>query len=86
MQEEEQLQNSMMLNLLYVNRAHDLASHILLHYQVYGQSPAHERCVSPINTNARLENMLMVTPLIMNFSSYLEAHMLVLCCFLAVVG
>ncbi|XP_073222985.1 5'-3' exoribonuclease 4-like isoform X2 [Cicer arietinum] len=52
MQEEEQLRNSVMLDLLYVNRAHHLASHILLYYQVYGQLPTHERFVSPIDTNA----------------------------------
>ncbi|WJX19421.1 5'-3' exoribonuclease 4 [Trifolium repens] len=50
--EEEQLRNSVMLNLLYVNRAHDLASHILLYYKVYGQLPTHQRFVSPIDTNA----------------------------------
>ncbi|XP_024638010.1 5'-3' exoribonuclease 4 isoform X4 [Medicago truncatula] len=50
--EEEQRRNSVMLDLLYVNRAHDLASHILLYYQVFGRLATHERCVSPINANA----------------------------------
>ncbi|KAK7277854.1 hypothetical protein RJT34_22873 [Clitoria ternatea] len=50
--EEEQLRNSVMLDLLYVNRAHNLASRILLYYQVCSQLPPHERCVSPIDTNA----------------------------------
>lgn len=54
MQEEEQLRNSVMLDLLYVNRAHNLASHILLYYKVFGQLPMHERSVFPIDTNARL--------------------------------
>ncbi|XP_061374957.1 5'-3' exoribonuclease 4-like isoform X1 [Gastrolobium bilobum] len=50
--EEEQLRNSVMLDLLYVNRVHDLASHILLYYKVCSQSPPHERCVWPIDKNA----------------------------------
>ncbi|RDY04758.1 5'-3' exoribonuclease 4, partial [Mucuna pruriens] len=50
--EEEQLRNSVMLDLLYVNRAHDLASHILSYYHAFSQLPPHERHVWPINTNA----------------------------------
>lgn len=60
MQEEEQLRNSVMLDSLFVNRAHDLASQILLYYHVCSQSRQHERCVWPIDSNARLVNMLMV--------------------------
>ncbi|KAK7391915.1 hypothetical protein VNO78_20339 [Psophocarpus tetragonolobus] len=50
--EEEQLRNSVMLDLLYVNRVHALASHILSYYHVCSQLPLHERCVQPIDTNA----------------------------------
>ncbi|XP_028221826.1 5'-3' exoribonuclease 4-like isoform X3 [Glycine soja] len=50
--EEEQLRNSVMLDLLYVNRAHNLAAHILSYYHVCSQLPPHERCVQPIDTNA----------------------------------
>ncbi|KAL2325426.1 hypothetical protein Fmac_024484 [Flemingia macrophylla] len=50
--EEEQLRNSVMLDLLYVNRAHDLASHILSYCRVCSQLPPHERGVWPIDTNA----------------------------------
>jgi len=60
MQEEEQFRNSVMLDLLYVNRAHDLASHILSYYHVSSQLAPHKRCVRPIDTNARLVNRLVV--------------------------
>ncbi|MED6111231.1 5'-3' exoribonuclease 4 [Stylosanthes scabra] len=50
--EEEQLQNSVMLDLLYVHHSHNLASHILLYYQASSQSSPHERFVWPIDTNA----------------------------------
>jgi hypothetical protein len=72
MQEEEQLRNSVMLNLLYVNRAHDLASHILLYYKVYGQLPTHQRFVSPIDTNARLVNVNVRHSSFMNIRRYLR--------------
>jgi len=72
MQEEEQRRNSVMLDLLYVNRAHDLASHILLYYQVFGRLATHERCVSPINANARLVNVNGHHSSFMNICSYLR--------------
>ncbi|XP_020235656.1 5'-3' exoribonuclease 4 isoform X2 [Cajanus cajan] len=50
--EEQQLRNSVMLDLLYVNHSHDLASHILSYYHVCSQLPLHERGVWPIDTNA----------------------------------
>ncbi|KAJ1385164.1 Zinc finger, CCHC-type, partial [Sesbania bispinosa] len=50
--EEEQLRNSKMLDLLYVNRAHNLAPHILLYYQYYSHLPLHERPALPIDTSA----------------------------------
>ncbi|MED6163406.1 5'-3' exoribonuclease 4, partial [Stylosanthes scabra] len=50
--EEEQLRNSVILDLLYVHRSHNLASHILLYYQASSQSLPHERFVWPIDTNA----------------------------------
>ncbi|KAK7267753.1 hypothetical protein RIF29_20432 [Crotalaria pallida] len=51
--EEEQLRNSVMLDSLFVHRAHDLASQILSSYKVCSQSPPHERCFWPIDPNAR---------------------------------
>ncbi|KAK7356009.1 hypothetical protein VNO80_15275 [Phaseolus coccineus] len=50
--EEEHFRNSVMLDLLYVNRAHDLASDILSYYHVCSQLAPHERFVRPIDTNA----------------------------------
>ncbi|KAK7269240.1 hypothetical protein RIF29_21960 [Crotalaria pallida] len=50
--EEEQLRNSVMLDSLFVHRAHNLASQILSYYKVCSQSPPHERCVWPIDPNA----------------------------------
>ncbi|KAE9589616.1 hypothetical protein Lal_00000459 [Lupinus albus] len=50
--EEEQRRNSVMLDSLFVNRAHDLAPQILLYYKVCSQSPPHERDVCPIDSNA----------------------------------
>ncbi|KAK7284276.1 hypothetical protein RJT34_19020 [Clitoria ternatea] len=49
---EEQLRNSMMIDLLYVSCAHKLAPHILSYYQYSCQFPLHERPVLPIDTNA----------------------------------
>ena len=57
-QEEEQFRNSMMLDLLYVSRAHDLAPHILTYYQLYCQLPISVRPVGVIDTNARLVKLL----------------------------
>ncbi|CAL0321004.1 unnamed protein product [Lupinus luteus] len=50
--EEEQRRNSVMLESLFVNRAHGLAPQILLYYKVCSQSPPHERDVCPIDSNA----------------------------------
>lgn len=60
MQAEEQLRNSVMLDLLYVSRAHDLAPHIFMYYQLHCQSAESIRPVWPIDPNARLVNVLMV--------------------------
>jgi len=60
MQEEEHFRNSVMLDLLYVNCAHDLASDILSYSRVCSQLAPHERFVRPIDTNARLVNVLVV--------------------------
>ncbi|KAJ7978076.1 5'-3' exoribonuclease [Quillaja saponaria] len=49
---EEYLRNSLMFDLIYVSPTHGLAPHILLYYQIYGQSPPFERPVWPIDTNA----------------------------------
>ncbi|XP_029125896.1 5'-3' exoribonuclease 4 isoform X1 [Cajanus cajan] len=56
--EEQQLRNSVMLDLLYVNHSHDLASHILSYYHVCSQLPLHERGVWPIDTNASSGGMI----------------------------
>ncbi|KAI4301887.1 hypothetical protein L6164_035124 [Bauhinia variegata] len=50
--EEEQLRNSVMLDLLYVNHTHELAQHIFLYYQLYHQSPPYARPAWRIDTNA----------------------------------
>jgi len=59
-----------MLDLLYVNRAYALASHILSYYHDCSQLAPHERYVRPIDTNARLVNMLVVL-IILNSGGYL---------------
>ncbi|TKY61413.1 5'-3' exoribonuclease 4 [Spatholobus suberectus] len=50
--EEEQLRNSKMLDLLYVNSAHNLAPHILSYYQYSCQLPLYERPAVPIDPSA----------------------------------
>lgn len=60
MQVEEQLRNSVMLDLLYVNCAHALAPHIFTYYQLYHQVAPYQRPVWPIDSNAWLVNALMV--------------------------
>ncbi|KAK4282868.1 hypothetical protein QN277_014194 [Acacia crassicarpa] len=49
---EEQLRNSVMLDLLYVSPEHALSPHIFLYYQLYHQSAPFERPAWTIDTNA----------------------------------
>ncbi|XP_054819025.1 5'-3' exoribonuclease 4 isoform X1 [Prosopis cineraria] len=49
---EEQLRNSVMLDLLYVSHEHALAPHIFLYYQIYHQLAPFERPAWSIDTNA----------------------------------
>lgn len=60
MQEEEQARNSVMLDLLYVYPSHPLAAEMKLYYQLYYQSAPQERFVWPIDTIARLVNLVAV--------------------------
>ncbi|PON73907.1 5'-3' exoribonuclease [Parasponia andersonii] len=49
--EEEQIRNSVMHDLLYVQHAHPLASQIYMYYQLYHQTPLHARFAYLINTS-----------------------------------
>ncbi|KAM6596122.1 hypothetical protein CsatA_006646 [Cannabis sativa] len=50
--EEEQIRNSVMHDLLYVYRAHPLASQMYMYYQLYHQMPPYARFAYQIDTNA----------------------------------
>ncbi|KAI4350037.1 hypothetical protein L6164_010564 [Bauhinia variegata] len=50
--EEEQSRNSVMLDLLYVSHAHELAQYISFYYQLYHQLSPYARHAWPIDTNA----------------------------------
>ncbi|XP_017436442.1 5'-3' exoribonuclease 4 isoform X1 [Vigna angularis] len=54
---EEQLRNSKMLDLLYVNRAHNLAPYILSYYQYSCQFSLHDRPAVPIDPSASSHGM-----------------------------
>ncbi|KAK8712632.1 hypothetical protein V6N13_147866 [Hibiscus sabdariffa] len=49
---EEQIRNSVMLDLLYVHPLHPLASQVISYYQINYQLRPHERFLWPIDTNA----------------------------------
>ncbi|GMI65253.1 ACC INSENSITIVE 1, ETHYLENE INSENSITIVE 5, EXORIBONUCLEASE 4, exoribonuclease 4 [Hibiscus trionum] len=49
---EEQIRNSVMLDLLYVHPLHPLASQVISYYQINYQLRHHERFLWPIDTNA----------------------------------
>ncbi|KAK9292256.1 hypothetical protein L1049_020220 [Liquidambar formosana] len=50
--EEERFRNSAMYDLLYVYTVHPLSVQIITYYQVFCQSPPHERYPWPVDTNA----------------------------------
>ena len=54
MQVEEQVRNTVMVDLLYVHHGHPLATQIAFYYNVYFSSTPQARILWPIDTNARL--------------------------------
>ena len=78
MQEEEQLRNSVMLDLLYVHVSHPLAAQIMSYYQFFYQLAPDQR-YWPIDTNVRLVELAW-SVLIVEFLVGIDWFTTFICC------